>query len=413
MLRKCQRCLSVRWHEIWVEKIVNPFELHSFPYYRTLSRTRACLSISGKTSARPFATVNLTEPVQSEPSRKWKHAEQEIRGIQKKVNEILQSHAIPSETLIVSLLQRCEAYANLITKRSTAPINPSLPRKSPVDSLLDLESKEASGSSRSVDSVLGASNAEDRRQQVSQLAYDTMTDPKVFITPAILAAYVRTQSILGLPRTIPQVFVLYARKPIPRSKQQEIRYVDPNPNKVSAAIPLDVARLALDAAIKARDLFLCFDLINTSVGTTAFRRSKFVRRALFPLSALGLTPLAAYVAASKFADFQNTMDPATATNFTFAGITAYIGFTATLGIIAITTANDQMDRVTWAPGTPLRERWLREEERALIDKVAGAWGFQDKLKRGEEQGEDWEELREWIGLRGMMLDRVELMEGME
>jgi hypothetical protein len=33
--------------------------------------------------------------------------------------------------------------------------------------------------------------------------------------------------------------------------------------------------------------------------------------------------------------------------------------------------------------------------------------------RGEEVGEEWESLREFIGMRGMILDKTELMEGME
>ncbi len=79
---------------------------------------------------------------------------------------------------------------------------------------------------------------------------------------------------------------------------------------------------------------------------------------------------------------------------------------------AITTTNDHMERVTWAPGIPLRERWLREEERAAVDKVAISWGFKGG-RQGEEQGVEWEGLREWCGLRGMILDKTELMEGME
>ncbi|KAK4999516.1 hypothetical protein LTR16_006973, partial [Cryomyces antarcticus] len=109
----------------------------------------------------------------------------------------------------------------------------------------------------------------------------------------------------------------------------------------------------------------------------------------------------------------STMDPSHATGLAFAGILTYIGATATVGAVAVTTSNDQMDRVTWATGMPLRERWIREEERAAIDRVAGAWGFADAGRRGEEEGAEWEGLREWIGVRGMVLDRVELMEGME
>jgi hypothetical protein len=107
------------------------------------------------------------------------------------------------------------------------------------------------------------------------------------------------------------------------------------------------------------------------------------------------------------------MDSAMATNVAFAGILAYVGFTATIGVVAVTTANDQMDRVTWAQGMPLRERWIREDERAAIDRIASAWGFREVWRRGEEEGEDWDNLREWVGRRGMILDRVELMEGME
>ena len=49
----------------------------------------------------------------------------------------------------------------------------------------------------------------------------------------------------------------------------------------------------------------------------------------------------------------------------------------------------------------------------MVDQVAGAWGFQVINKRGEEEGGDWEALREWALMRGMVLDKPELMEGME
>lgn len=56
---------------------------------------------------------------------------------------------------------------------------------------------------------------------------------------------------------------------------------------------------------------------------------------------------------------------------------------------------------------------MREDERAMVDRIAIAWGFKDKKKRGEEEGEEWEWLREWAGRRAMILDAAELMEGME
>jgi hypothetical protein len=155
------------------------------------------------------------------------------------------------------------------------------------------------------------------------------------------------------------------------------------------------------------------DIIESSFTTTAFHRAKFVRKGLLPVTGLAVAPVAAYTIASQLAILQTTMDSAMATNVAFAGILAYVGFTTTIGVVAVATANDQMDRVTWAPGVPLRERWMREEERAAIDKVAGAWGFREAWRRGEEEGEDWDTLREWVGSKAMMLDRVELMEGME
>jgi hypothetical protein len=154
-------------------------------------------------------------------------------------------------------------------------------------------------------------------------------------------------------------------------------------------------------------------IVESTYGTLAFQRSKFVRRGLIPAAGAVALPAAAYTLATQLAHLQTNMDSGLATNVAFAGIMAYTLFTGTIGIVAITTANDQMDRVTWAPGIPLRERWIREEERHAIDKIAGAWGFRESWRRGEEEGDDWEALREWIGGKGMMLDRVDLMEGME
>jgi len=72
-----------------------------------------------------------------------------------------------------------------------------------------------------------------------------------------------------------------------------------------------------------------------------------------------------------------------------------------------------MVRVTWVQGTPLRERWIREEERRALDLVAMAWGFEEKERRGFEEGEEWELLREVVERKGMVLDDPALMEGME
>lgn len=248
---------------------------------------------------------------------------------------------------------------------------------------------------------------------VSKAAQDILRHPGVFISPAILNTYVAIQVLLGHPETLPEAFTLYARKPIPKPNTPPAQYKTPNPNKVSSAIPPPLANTALTAAIGKKDLSLALAIIDTTVCTPAFGRSKIIRKALPPLAGFALAPVAVYTLASQLSVYQESMDGAMATNVAFAGILAYVGFTAVIGMVAVTTANDQMDRVTWATGLPLRERWLREEERAALDRVAGAWGFKEPWRRGEEEGREWEELREFIGRRGMVLDRVELMEGME
>lgn len=249
--------------------------------------------------------------------------------------------------------------------------------------------------------------------ELSQALSSIVSNEAVFISPEILELYISAQSCLGKPETFPGVFYLYANKPILVDGSEPTQFKNQNPNKVNNAIPMAIADQALQTAIDARELDVAMDIIDTAYAQKAFRRAKFIRKGLLPATGLAMAPIAAYGVASQLAMFQNTMEPGMATNIAFAGILAYMGFTTTIGVVAVTTANDQMDRVTWAPGMPLRERWIREEERAAIDKVAGSWGFHEKWRRGEEEGKDWDRLRLWIGNKGMLLDAVELMEGME
>lgn len=336
--------------------------------------------------------------------------EQELRAVYDKAHRVLTLSTIPSERATQESLKACKLLAEALA--DGVELTERL--KTPTSTLLDLEErrKRNDGTTSNTRSLPAAIR---RRavEKLSTIAYSIVTSPQVFITSELLSSYVRVQSLLGHPETIPPVFILYASKPVPLPNTSPIQYRKLNSNKASFAVPLAVSKAALTAAIDKRDLSICFDIINTSVCTTAFRRSKFVKKALAPVSGLALAPVAAYSAASQWSLWQDTMDSEVARNVMFTGLLAYVSFTATLGIVAITTANDQMDRVTWASGTPLRERWMREDERAMIDRVAGAWGFQESWRRGEEEGRDWQSLRDWIGLRRMVLDKVELMEGME
>lgn len=278
-----------------------------------------------------------------------------------------------------------------------------------------------------------------RKQASTALAktlHHLLCDPKIHISLPMLQVYVRIQVLLGKPEFLPEIFHLYAHKPIPFSSQsalfppsssstpspstssrastQDITFRRSSPNHPRNVIPPELASAALTSAIALKSLPLALSIMETTVATPSYRRAKFLYRALTPLSFLSLTPFCAYTISTYVAyQWQNTYDPGVATWLCTAGIMAYVATTATLGFVAVTTSNDQMERVTWRPGTRLRDRWLREEERAAFDRIALAWGFKEKWRRGEERGEDWEALREFCARRGMILDKTELLEGME
>ena len=247
---------------------------------------------------------------------------------------------------------------------------------------------------------------------LSNLAYKIIKYPPVFITPEVLLSYVHIQSSLKRPETIPEIFELYSSKPVPSASGSAIKYSNPNPASYKQAIPKDAADAALEAAIEKKDLDLAVAIIDSSFATKSFQTNKFITKAFPAIGGIALTPVAAGVIASQLPAYFPIANPSELVAFATVGMVTYVAGISTLGFVVITTTNDHMERVTWAPGVALRQRWLREEERAAVDKVAVSWGFKGG-RQGEEQGVEWEGLREWCGLRGMILDKTELMEGME
>lgn len=248
--------------------------------------------------------------------------------------------------------------------------------------------------------------------KISDAAYTIVTHPTVVLTPRILDEYVKIQARLGRPQTLTEIFSLYRLKPLPRTVGGTIRFDNRNPDKVQNAVPARIADKALDAAIAAKDLDSAIGIIANTYAAQPFLRSKLLNKAVIPGLALSLVPALAYGLASRMSLLQDSMDQSSATGIAFAAILAYAAFTGTIGVVVIATSNDQMRRVTWLPGLPLRQRWLREEERAALDKVACAFGFQEQHRYGEENGPEFQALRNYIFSRGMVLDAVELMEGM-
>ncbi|KAI1386737.1 uncharacterized protein F4822DRAFT_325401 [Hypoxylon trugodes] len=336
--------------------------------------------------------------------------------LEKNKTRVLSNRRIPPESDVNAALQACFVLADYIMDDSVQPQISHMIKESDsaAAELLSLDSTKGSRSKTS-ETMTAHITAQVKRiiDEISNTAYAVLSHPPVFITPELLEKYVDVQARLVRPETFSQIFQLYASKPMPRESSGSISYVAPNPNKVANAIESKVIEKALDVAIEKKNIDAAVGIIENGYGTKAFIRNKLLRRAVLPAGTFAATPFAAYLLASNFSSFQTAMDSASATNVAFVGILTYVGFTASLGMVAFTTANDHMKRVTWAPGVPLRLRWVREEERAALDKVACAWGFREKWRQGEEEGADWDALREYIGQKSMVLDQAELMEGMD
>lgn len=327
--------------------------------------------------------------------------------VQQLSSQVLGDTGIPTEDVVLQALEAYQSIAQkLLGEKTPTSKSTKAPSENTATSAL-LSSVKTQPTSSTVTRALLLSNISDRAQEIIE-------HEPVFISASILKTYISLQSLLGRPQSFPAVFDMYRYKPVPRpTSASKITYTRPNADKPAAAIPPAIADMAVDAAIAVRHLPLALATIDASYCTTAYKRSKFLRSALFPLAGLVLTPPAAYTLATRFSDLQTTMDPATATQIAMAGILTYTTAVATVGYVALTTANDQMVRATWATGVPLWERWVREEERGAVDKLAQAWGFKSMDRRGEEDSDEWTLLKEWAGVRAVVIDRTELMPGME
>ncbi|CAI7632699.1 unnamed protein product [Penicillium bialowiezense] len=314
-----------------------------------------------------------------------------LKDIARDASALHESNTVASNEVVVKLLQRCQRVAELLVSRERDQTDGSSgDEANAVSSLLDLEEKQTATKTIAI-----------------------LKDEKVFISPEALESFTETLTLLRRADHFPEIFHLYANKPVPEENSSPVKLLKPNPKSVNSAVPAELANKALGIAIEQKNLPLVLAIIDNTFCAPAFHRAKIFKKAGVPLIGLAAAPAACYAVASWAATFQNTMDPNVATGIAFAATLAYVGGTSSMGILAITTANDQMERVVWIPGIPLRQRWLREEERAAMDRVAVAWGFKDPYMRGEEVGEEWASLREFIGMRGMILDKTELMAGME
>ncbi|KAH7414273.1 hypothetical protein DE146DRAFT_673880 [Phaeosphaeria sp. MPI-PUGE-AT-0046c] len=247
---------------------------------------------------------------------------------------------------------------------------------------------------------------------LSKLAQDFINHEKVFLGPNVLGHYIHLQRLLNHPRTIPEALYLYANKAIPEEGSSPPKYAEPSPKSARQVIPADLADDALTAAIEAKDMTLALTVVDHTYCAPAWRRHRMITKLGLPSALMGMAPFAIYMIAQELSVYSGYIDPWTFKLYAFAGISTYVACTGTLGFVALTTWNDHHDRVVWRPGVPLLDRYMREDERAALDRIACAWGFKEEWRRGDEDGEEWEGLRQWILLRGMVLDKPDLMPGM-
>jgi hypothetical protein len=337
-----------------------------------------------------------------------------VSSVDRVVKGFLGPSGIPSEETTLMALRA-------IGQIDVRPVPDAVERRSedaaaeirrPASQLLGLDGIDPKSGEPARPQRNASQRAQDVVDKVSDAAYTIVTQPTVVITRKILEEYVKLQARLGRPESLPQVLGLYASKPTPKLVSGAIKYVERNPNKAESAVDPATAEAALDAAIEAKDLPAAIGILENTYSAKAFRRSKLIRKALLPGLAVAGTPVAIYYVATELAQLQHALQPHIATGFAFAGALCYVGFTGAIGMVAHFTANDQMKRVTWASGTPLRHRWLYEEERAALDKIACSFGFSEEHRYGEEEGEEFLWLREYILSKSMILDAVDLMPGM-
>lgn len=428
--RLCRYSCDV--HRVQARGVLVPSILFSRHRTKHWSRPRNKQSRSYATKVIGASSAeHEIEPVKPSPARlDISNAISSLERVKVDVKRICLSSSLPEEKTVLEVLITGKRLAEAITQgqfvksRIKSTPEQTIPAaRSTLPARLDESSTrvEKDATSTTIGFRLRASDV------LGENLRDLLCDPKVYISSDILRLYVRVQNTLNKAEHIPEIFYLYAHKPIPVPST-----TTPTDPKLSApdapsftfkrpwtwsprnAIPLDLVEETLSTTIAMRSLPLSLSVIDTSVGTQAFRINKVLRKASIPLFGISMFPLIAYSIGHWFGHhYQITADPNYATIMCTLGVMAYLGVSTSLGMTALLTYNDQMERVTWRMGTRLRDRWLREEERAAFDQLALAWGFREKFRWGEERGEDWEALREFCSRRHMILDNTTLLQGMK
>ncbi|EPS36198.1 hypothetical protein H072_10257 [Dactylellina haptotyla CBS 200.50] len=331
---------------------------------------------------------------------------------------------IPRETEVILAFKALQRLA--ASYPAPKPQTSSSPKANPNDAILSLTGAPTANGSPKTNYNLPTEPVEQSPETIEaekeaklnapvhplmDIAYHIIIHPYIFISPKILTEYIKLAAILKDPSTIPSVLKLYANKAVTYDPSKPPR--KPNPNAAKNAISFETARDALQVAISAKNMPLALEIIDNTMSATAWCRRKLWTKFIPFTAGAGAVPVALWRLSDWIAQFQEQWMHEKAVAYAFIGFMTYYICTGSLGMIALLTWNDHMIRVNWIPGVFMRERWFMEEQRALTDRVAMAWGYQEPHKRGLESGWEWEMLRHWAGVRGMIIDSSEMVEGRE
>ena len=337
-----------------------------------------------------------------------------LAELEAQIRILIDSNKVESEKTIYGLLEEIYEIAQsaiALRSRQPPPTKATIRQSSAGAILSGLSEEEPPKASKASTKTLGL-NALPTPTYLSQLAEGLLKHPAVFIGPSVLELYVHLQRLLNRPHAIPEILYLYAHKPVPQEGSSPPKFRQQNPKAASQAVPADVAEAALTAAIAAKDMSLALAVVDHTYRAPAWVRNRMLTKMGLPGVLAAMTPLAIYMIAQELSVYSGFIDPTLFKSYAFAGISTYVLCTGTLGFVALTTWNDDHERVVWRPGVPLLDRYKRQDERAALDRIAMAWGFKELWKWGSEEGEEWEGLRQLCLLRGMVLDKSDLLPGM-
>jgi hypothetical protein len=374
------------------------------PYLRTIA-----------TTSSKAAAVDTSDDGGVQTSDRIAALKSHLAKVEARIQEIYNSPKVEKEDVILEAFGGLDSIAQeAIAIRARQPSLQKAPvRHSSAGAILSgLGGEEKTEAETRKRSRLLGLDALPSPSYLSKLAEGLLKHEKVFLSPNVLAIYIHLQRLLARPKTIPEALYLYANKPVPVEGSSPPQFSRPSPKSAKQAVPADLADEALTAAIDAKDLSLALDVVDHTYRAPAWRRHRIVTKMGLPGVLVSITPLALYMIAQELSVYSGFIDPWTFKLYAFMGMSTYVMCTGTLGFVALTTWNDHHDRVVWRPGVPLLDRYLREDERAALDRIACAWGFKEVWRRGDEEGDDWEGLRQLILLRGMVLDKPDLMPGM-